>query len=442
MGADVTIEAPAGPAEPGRAGTEPEPPEPGRADAENAGRTRARKPWWRRRPARRGLLLAHRWVSLVLGLLLVVQTTTGTILLFHSEYFRATHSGFYSHTASSNPIGAEQAFALVEQAHPGFGAWVAADHGVYVVGDETYTQAYAVDPGTGHLNGYSHLTGGTMGLLVNLHDCALTCEGYPGYVGWLTHPVPTLGLSWLRGITWGSFVIGALGLMMILLALTGVAMWWPGLRRLSHGVRVRTGRGRFARDHDLHNLIGIIAVPFVLMWGVTGAAFEFPVVQQAWLAVTGGHGPDENRYTFASHDAQPGASPIGIEQALAVALQHAPGRIAYLATPAEGTDYYEVSIATGFASYNYRAFYGGDTEVYVDARDPTHVKVVDTRGEPAANRFYDKVFEPAHFGWMVNGWWRIAWVPFGLAPLALMLTGLSTWLFRRSVRRRRARAVT
>jgi len=90
---------------------------------------------------------------------------------------------------------------------------------------------------------HSHLTGGTMGLLVNLHDCAFSCVGYPGYVGWLPHPIPTLGISWPHAITCGSFVIGTLGLMMILLALTGIATWWPGTKRLAHGLRVRTGKG-------------------------------------------------------------------------------------------------------------------------------------------------------------------------------------------------------
>ena len=387
------------------------------------------------------MVLTHRWVSLVLGLLLVIETTTGAIVLFHSEYFRATHSKFYSHTASSNPVGAEQAFSTVNIAHPEFGAaWVAPDHGVLVVGDATYTRPYAVDPGTGRINAYSHLTGGTMGLLVNLHDCAFTCEGYAGYVAWLTHPIPTLGISWLHAITWGSFVIGVLGLMMILLALTGIATWWPGFRRLSHGFRVRPKQGRFARDYDLHNLIGIIAVPFVLMWGVTGAAFEFPAVEKAWLAITGGNGPDESRYTFTPNEAPKNAADIGMAQASAVARQQAPGRIAYIVAPVEGAEYYAVDIATGFASYNYRSYYGGDTDVYVDAHDASHVKVVDTHGEPAGNRFYDKVFEPAHFGWIVNGWWRIVWAVFGLAPLALLITGLSTWLFRRGVRRRRRAA--
>ena len=37
--------------------------------------------WLRRRPTRRALVLAHRWTSLVLGLFLVIETTTGAVLL-------------------------------------------------------------------------------------------------------------------------------------------------------------------------------------------------------------------------------------------------------------------------------------------------------------------------------------------------------------------------
>ncbi|HWE88648.1 MAG TPA: hypothetical protein VG317_04195 [Pseudonocardiaceae bacterium] len=100
--------------------------------------------------------------------------------------------------------------------------------------------------------------------------------------------------------------------------------------------------------------------------------------------------------------------------------------------------YYRVSLAKPYAPDGYRAFFGGDTTMFVDSRDPRHVSVVDSSAEPTANVFYDRVFEPAHFGWMVNGWWRILWFGFGLTPLALGVTGLSTWLFRRRTRRRRA----
>ncbi|HVV23324.1 MAG TPA: PepSY-associated TM helix domain-containing protein [Pseudonocardiaceae bacterium] len=387
--------------------------------------------WLRRRPVRRSLVLTHRWTSLVLGLLLVIETTTGAVLLFHGEYFRATHGSFYRHTASATPISAERAMDIVATAHPEFGAtWVSADNGIFAVGDATYTQAYAVDPGTGRINGLAHLEDGVAGWLANLHDCALTCQGYPGYV-------PALAATAFGDVTWGSLIIGVLGVLMILLAVTGVITWWPGFRRMSHGFRVRTGKGRFARDYDLHNVIGIVAVPFLLMWGVTGASFEFPAVQNAWLAITGGHSVDDSRYTFTP-DAAHGAA-VTATQAADIALAHVPGEVRYLIAATKDADYYTVSVASGYRPYDHRVFFGGDRTVYVDAHDAGHVKVAEA-ADTGANAFYDRVFEASHFGWMVNGWWRIVWFVLGMAPLALAVTGLSTWLFRRGVKRRRAAA--
>lgn len=397
---------------------------------------RAVRRWYRRKPVRRALVVTHRWTSLVLGLLLVVETTAGVVLLYRAEYFRATHADFYAHTESAHPIGLQQARDLVKQAHPEFSAaWVSNDGGVIAVGDTNYTEAYAVDPGSGRITGPRKLTDGVMGWLTNLHDCAFTCQDDPGYVSWLAAPTPVPDMNW------GELVLVALGLLMVLLAITGIVVWWPGVKKFSHGFRVRLGKGRFARDYDLHNIIGIVSVPFVLMWGVTGAAFSLPPVENAWLAITGGSAPDEAKYSFTANPAAPGTPEIGIDRASAAALAASPGTVRYLVPPAEGTDYYTVSIADdGYQPYGARAFFGGDRTVYVDSHDATHVSSVDAKAEPAANRFYGKVFEAAHFGWLVDGWWRLVWVVLGLTPLALLLTGISTWLFRLGTKRRRRKA--
>ncbi|QUQ71668.1 PepSY-associated TM helix domain-containing protein [Kutzneria sp. CA-103260] len=387
--------------------------------------------WLRRRPVRRAMVLTHRWTSLVLGLFLVIETTSGAILLYRAEYFRATHAELYQHTDGPAPISLSQARDLVRQAHPDFTpAWVSNDQGIIAVGDPTFTYIYAVDPGTGHLNGYANINDGFMGLMANIHDCALTCPTDAGYVAWMATPI--------LGQTLGGILLVVLGLLMVLLAITGLITWWPGFRRFSHGFRVRLHRGRFARDYDLHNVIGLVAVPFVLMWGVTGAAFELPAVENAWLAITGGTSVDANRYTFTPDPAAANAADIGLDQAVSTALQRHPGDIRYVSLPNEDSAYYGVSISGSYAPYNARAFFGGDVFVYVDAQDAAQASVVDGgNAEPLANTFYEKVFEPAHFGWLVNGWWRIIWVVLGLTPLALMITGLSTWLFRAGTKRRR-----
>lgn len=373
----------------------------------------------------------------MLGLVLVVQTTSGAVLLYRSELFRAMHSAFYEHTASVAPLTAAQAVDLVTRAHPDFvPAWVSEDHGVLAVGDAGYSHAYGVDPGSGRITGYVDLDGGVLGFLTNLHDCGLTCAGSPGTLSWLATPLPTLHLGFYDEETVGGAIVAVLGLLMILLAVSGLVVWWPGRKRLSHGFRVRLGKGRFARDYDLHNVIGIVSVPFVLMWGVTGAAFELPGVENAWLVLTGGHETQEAE-PFTAAD-RGDASDIGVDAAVATASTLLPGDdVRYVALPAEGAAYYQVNLASSLGPFEYRAFFGGDDTVYVDAHDATHAQVVTNGGKAASNSFYDSVFEPSHFGWNVNAWWRIGWVVMGLTPLALLATGVSTWLYRRGVTKRR-----
>jgi uncharacterized iron-regulated membrane protein len=404
---------------------------------------RSTRRWWKRRPVRRGLVVTHRWLSLVLGLFLVIETTSGAILLYRAEYFRATHGDLYQHSASTNPITAQQAVEIVAKAHPEFTpAWVSSDGGILAVGDPKFAMVYAVDPGTGHINGLADINGGFMGFLANVHDCGLTCEADPGYVSWLAKPVPTLGMAWLATVTWGSAVLALLGLLMIVLAITGLITWWPGFRRMSRGFRVRMKKGRFARDYDLHNVIGIVALPLIFLWGVTGTAFELPAIQNAWLAITGGQPVDQNRYSFTADPAPAGTPDIGITAAQEAAQKRYPGEVRFTQTPsAFAANYYSVSLSRGYAPYNYRGFFAGDVIVYVDSHNPAHTSVVnDADAEPGGNAFYDKVFEPIHFGWLMNGWWRISLFVLGLSPLALMILGLSTWLFRGSTKRRRRRA--
>ncbi|WP_304050360.1 PepSY-associated TM helix domain-containing protein [Jatrophihabitans endophyticus] len=398
--------------------------------------------WWRKRPVRRAMLLAHRWPGIVLGLLLVIECTTGAMLLYRTEIFRATHSGLYQHTAAAHPLTPAQAIADVRRAHPGFGAsWVARDNGVYAVGEPTYARQWFVDPGTGHLNGLRDANRGFFALLENVHDCGLTCAGEPLYSSWMATDVWDGGPTMFTGITRGGLILGVLGLSAVVLVATSLRIWWPGRRRLRSRFVVRRGRGRFARDFDLHNVIGAIGLPFLLMWGVTGAALEFPVVENVWVTITGGSVGAAPAYSVTPNPATAKDPRITAAAATDAALRAAPGRAAFVGLPSRGADYYEIDVISGYASDAHRLIYSGDEYVYVDAHDASNLAVFDGGSGPAANRFYDKFLEPTHFGWNVNAWWRAIWFVLGLAPLALFVTGISTWLFRREVRRRRRRAV-
>ncbi len=394
-----------------------------------------------RKPVRRLMVIAHRWISLVLGLLLILITTTGAALLYRPEYFRATHSALFQHTASVHPISADTAVANVTRQAPDFGpTWVLMDHGVYLVGNPDYNGIYGVDPGTGRITGLAHRNGGWMGLFENFHECGLSCVGYPGYLPFLARPVPDLGQTWLDSVTWAGLILGGLGMLLLFLGISGLMTWWPGFRRFRSGFTIRARRGRFARDYDLHKVVGAVAVPFLLMWGLTGAAFEFPVVETAWLAITGGQAEPADQYDFTPNEVPKSATAISVEQAATAARAQVPGSVVGIDLPGEATPYYGVTVKYEHLDpYAYSQFPGAGY-VYVDEYDVGHVKLASGGHLSVSNAAYERVLEPAHFGWAVNGWWRIIWLLFGLTPLLLMATGVSTWLIRHGSNKRRRQA--
>lgn len=381
------------------------------------------------------LLFIHRWTALVFGLLLVVVSTSGALIVYKPELLRSSHADMYRATATENPVGFGAAFAAVERTAPDFAvADASLKNGVYQLTDSA-EQTYFVDAGTGVVNGSVNQNGGVIGFLVNLHDCALTCEGFTGYLPWLAATSP------LAELTWGALLLTIAGVTMLVLVASAPFLWWPGIRKLRNGFRVRWRKGRFARDLDLHNVIGIIALVPLLIWGLTGLNFEVPAVSTAWYAVTGGQAPPADNYTM-----QPSPNPgpaITLDQAMAAATQRFPNaEVTWIGMPEDDDGFYSVDLFEGGPDlWTHNAGYRGNRSVGVDAHDPGNVRVFLGPSATLSNTIADEWAQPTlHYGHSVNGYWRALWFVLGLTPLILMLTGLSTWLFRRQVRRRRAAA--
>ncbi|OZE94246.1 hypothetical protein CH302_20380 [Rhodococcus sp. 15-2388-1-1a] len=402
--------------------------------ARRPARTRA-KP---RKRVQRSIIVTHRWASLTLGLLLVVITTTGAIVLYTPEWQRWTHSDVYSASAAPATVTAGQALDVVRQAHPELGAdTINVFGGVYEVGTTTGSPTvFGVDPSDGRITGSFDRNRGFMGLMNQIHECFFACEEYPGHIPFLLDDVPTLGTSFLIGITWSSLLLGVGGLLLLFLAVSGAVLWWPGIRRWTHGFRVRTSKGRFARDYDLHQVIGMVAVPFLLMWALTGTNFEFPGLANGWYALTGGTAVPDSRYEFESVVPESdSASDISVDDAVAAAESVVSGPVANVYPP-EADDpagYFGIYIAEGNDPWEHGP-YPGDRYVAVDRYDATHTALLVGDSSSLSNRILDEWSTPyGHYGFGVNGWWRIIWFVFGSTPLVLMITGLSTWFYKRGV---------
>jgi uncharacterized iron-regulated membrane protein len=74
----------------------------------------------------------------------------------------------------------------------------------------------------------------------------------------------------------GRTVNGIGAACLVLLCLTGVVIWWPGIAHWRRSLRV-SWKSSFAHTNwELHNSLGFWCLLFVLVWGVSGAYFVFP----------------------------------------------------------------------------------------------------------------------------------------------------------------------
>lgn len=74
----------------------------------------------------------------------------------------------------------------------------------------------------------------------------------------------------------GRLVNGIGALAVVLVAMTGLVIWWPGIRRWRRSMKVRRGVGWRRFTWDLHSAIGFWSVAFILMFSASGAYLCFP----------------------------------------------------------------------------------------------------------------------------------------------------------------------
>ena len=106
----------------------------------------------------------------------------------------------------------------------------------------------------------------------------------------------------------GMWVLGAMGLLFVVALISGTVLYAPFMRRIAFGT-VRTERSPRVKRLDQHNLIGIVALAWMAVIGLTGAinAFADPLTD-SWrdgevAAIMGpnGSGKSTLAYSIAGH---------------------------------------------------------------------------------------------------------------------------------------------
>lgn len=205
---------------------------------------------------RRAVFQIHLWVGIIAGLYVFIVCVTGAALVFRIDMQRAAFPRLFTPSRSAAPAHPADILGSLKQAFPndrisGIDApsTTRPTYLAYVMrGDRFLT--LLLDPVTGRVLG-------------ELPERSIV------------RTVQDLHFDLLGGRT-GRLVngIGAIGLL--LMAITGIVIWWPGIAAWRRAFLVDFRRSWRRITFDLHGAVGIWTGLLVAMWAVTGIYFVWP----------------------------------------------------------------------------------------------------------------------------------------------------------------------
>jgi uncharacterized iron-regulated membrane protein len=193
----------------------------------------------------------------------------------------------------------------------------------------------------------------------------------------------------------GRTIVGASTLIAMVLVLSGLWLWWPGVTRLRRGLVVKLGAPRRRLIYDLHNVVGFYSSVFLLLLAWSGVVIAYDTAGQL-LTRLDGDMPAMPPAKSAS--APPGAEPITPGKALAIADVALPGAAArWISFPPSATGLYTV-----FKQFPEDRSPSGMSRVYIEQYSGVVRGVKSTRMAGAGQRLLDLNF-PIHTGTILGG---------------------------------------
>jgi uncharacterized iron-regulated membrane protein len=203
--------------------------------------------------------IVHKWTSLICTLFILLLCLTGLPLIFKDEI----DGWLYDDTAATATDGAAPTVALdrmveiAQQRYPG-----------------EFLQFLFWNPGQPHVVTFGLSPTPRAQTAAQLH--ALAIDARTGEI--INEPKPRRGLTsfllklhtdMFLGLP-GTLFLGAMGLMLIAALVSGAVVYGPFMRKLDFGA-VRHGRARVVRWLDLHNLLGIVTLAWIVVVAATGS---------------------------------------------------------------------------------------------------------------------------------------------------------------------------
>lgn len=217
---------------------------------------------WVRHPQRtllrKALFQVHLWSGIALGMYIFFISVTGSVLVYRNELLVMTTPAPLVSTATTPLLDDSALKKAAMSAHPGFRIVRLlhppdANRAVEVWLENDHSQIRRlIDPRTGADRGSAEALGMALVFgLMAIHDNLLA------------------GPS-------GRLVNGFAALAVLLVAVTGLVIWWPGSHRWQRSLVLRRGVGWKRFTWDLHSMMGFWSAAFILVFAASGAYLCFP----------------------------------------------------------------------------------------------------------------------------------------------------------------------
>src|SRR5579862_404935 len=217
---------------------------------------------WVRQPQntwlRKAVFQVHLWSGIGIGLYVLMVSLTGSVLVFSNELFRAATPDPIVVAVSGAPLTDNQLTAAAERAWPGYAV-----------------VRIARDPAPGHAAIVSFKSSsGLKNRPFNTYTGADLADSVPLGI-WFISRLLSLHDDLLGGAL-GRRINGIGAILVIVLAFTGIVVWWPGIRTWRRSLSVHRNASWQRFTWDLHSMMGFWTFGFILLFAVSGAYLGNP----------------------------------------------------------------------------------------------------------------------------------------------------------------------
>lgn len=362
---------------------------------------------------RSALFQIHLWVGVILSLYVVVIGLSGSALVFRQQLQRRIEPHLYTVQPAIRHASLQKVMESAVAANPGFRVLTIVlpsnqNQSGYVMLasakgklDRSRLRMDYFNPYTGQFLGEENIIEGPLGWIANLHYFLFA--GEPGLI-----------------------INGIMGLGFFILCLTGIVLWWPGVKRWVGALLLKQRSSWKRLNWDIHAVTGFWCFPGLVLLVFTGVYFAFPMTVSS-LAILGTGGNPKQVIALLMPPPVPKAKDahtISLDDALRIAQALLPPDTppSFVSPPASPTGIYTVD------AYRRNALpYSQGITLSIDAHSGKILKQVDSDQYPLGMRM-TQYFHALHFGDFGDGalgiFLKIVWVILGIVTAILGITGL------------------